>query len=346
MQAAVYEGSGKLTVKDIATPMPGPGEVLIRVDSDTICGTDLRIASGTKSKGVYPPVVLGHELAGTVHQLGDGVTGLQIGDRVGMTPSIACTTCKQCQLGNYNLCAKAQILGHDVDGGLAEYFLASAQAVAEGNLVPAPAGLAPEEVSLAEPLSCVLHGQELMGLAKGDVVVVIGGGAIGQMHAQVARVRGAKTVIVSEPVQTRRELALKLGADIVVDPTKEDLAAIVDQITGGAGADAMIVCIGVPGLVGGALQIAGQRAKVCLFAGFPNGVPSEIDPNIVHYRELKITGSSNSTVQEYRDALQLIAKGGVDVKSLITHRFPLEQIEQALAMAVAPDALKVAVIPG
>ena len=346
MHAAVYEGSGQLTVREVPTPVPGPGEVLVRIDSNTICGTDLRVASGAKSKGVHPPVVLGHELSGTVHRLGDGVTGLDVGERVGMTPSIACTTCRQCLLGNFNLCARARVLGHSVDGGLADYFLAPAEAVAQGNLVPAPATLEPVEVSLAEPLSCVLHGQELMGLAEGDVVVVIGGGAIGLLHAQVARVRGARTVIVSEPVGSRRDLARRLGADIVVDPTQEDLAAVVDEATGGAGADAVVVCIGVPGLVGGALEIAGQRAKVCLFAGFPNGVPSEIDPNLVHYRELQVTGSSNSTIQEYRDSLALIAAGDVDVKSLVTHRFALGQIEEARAMAVAPDALKVAVIPG
>lgn len=345
MRAAIYYGGGDLRVEAIDTPIPGAGEVLVRVGSNTICGTDLRIAAGAKTKGVHPPVVLGHEVSGTVAAIGSAVIALNVGDFVGMTPSVACNHCRQCQLGRANLCAHAQVLGHDIDGGLAEYLLVPVAAVNNGNLVEAARMLLPEEASLAEPLSCVLHGQELMGLGLNDVVVIIGGGAIGQLHAQVARARGARTVIVSEPVASRRDLALRLGADIVVDPLSEDLTATVDKATDGLGADAVIVCIGVPALVNGALSVAGQRAKVSLFAGFPSGVSAGIDPNLIHYRELRVTGSSNSTISEYRDALRLIADGRVDVKSMVTHRFPLADIAEALKMAESPDALKVAVLP-
>jgi L-iditol 2-dehydrogenase len=345
MQAVVYLGAGDTKVKIMAKPRPGPGEVLVQVQANTICGTDLRIASGGKSKGVQPPVILGHELAGFVAEVGSGVTGLDIGDMVGMTPSIACNNCPQCQLTNYNLCAHARVLGHDVDGGLAEYFLVPAAAVDNGNLVKAPQTLSPEEIALAEPLSCVLHGQDLMGLRGDDVVVVVGGGAIGQLHAQLAKARGARKVIVSEPVASRRELALKLGADEVVDPLTEDLAAVVNKLSDNRGADAVIVCIGVPQLINGALSIAAQRGKVCLFAGFPKETPATIDANLIHYKELFVTGSSNSTTTEYRDALAMIAEGKINVKSLVTHNFPLTRIEEALATAGSPDALKVAVSP-
>jgi len=346
VKAAVYLGDGNLTVKDVPTPRVAPGEVLVKVDSNTICGTDLRIASGVKSKGVHPPVVLGHELAGTVVELGAGVSSLQTGDKVGMTPSVACNACYQCQRGHFHLCARARVLGHDIDGGLAEYFLVPQDAVANGNLVKAPDFLAPEEISLAEPLSCVLHGQALMGLSVNDVVVIVGGGAIGQLHAQLARVRGAATVIVSEPVESRRELALRLGADLAVDPTQVDLDAVVADATDGHGADGVIVCIGVPKLVNGALSAAGQHGKVSLFAGFPKDVRADIDANLIHYRELVVTGSSNSTTVEYRDALRLIADRKIDVASLVTHRMSLTDIDTALAAAGSPQAVKVAVLPG
>ncbi len=214
MKAAVYLGNGDLRVTDAHTPAPGPGQALLRIESNTICGTDLRIAKGLKSKGVHPPVILGHEVAGTVVALGADSSGVAVDDMVGMTPSVACNRCRQCHAGNANLCTNARVLGHDINGGLADYLLVPADALANGNLVRAPSRLAPEEVSLAEPLSCVLHGQELMSLGLNDVVVVIGGGAIGQLHAQVARARGAGTVIVSEPIASRRELALELGADL------------------------------------------------------------------------------------------------------------------------------------
>lgn len=346
MKAAVYLGDGRLAVQDVPTPRPAPGEVLVRVDSNTICGTDLRIASGAKSKGVHPPVVLGHELAGTVAEVGSGVTSFRPGARVGMTPSVACNTCYQCQRGRFHLCVRARVLGHDIDGGLAEYFLVPADAVAVGNLVTAPDFLAPEEISLAEPLSCVLHGQTLMGLSVNDVVLVVGGGAIGQLHAQLAKVLGASTVIVSEPVASRRDLALRLGADLAVDPTQGDLDAVVADATDGRGADGVIVCIGVPQLVNGALAAAAQRGRVSLFAGFPKDVSASIDANLVHYRELVVTGSSNSTTVEYADALRLIAERRVDVASLVTHRLPLADIDSALAVAGSPDAVKVAVLPG
>jgi len=345
VQAAVYAGDGELTVTEVPTPTPGPGEVLVRVEANTICGTDLRIARGLKTKGIRVPVVLGHELAGTVTEVGAGVDPGWVGTKVGMTPTIACHACRQCQLGNPHLCANARVLGHDVDGGLADYFLVPAEGVTGGNLVAAPDHLQPEEIALAEPLSCVLHGQEIMGLGLNDVVVVVGGGAIGQLHAQVARARGARTVIVSEPVESRRRTALQLGADLVVDPTTEDLAAVVAEATDGRGADAVIVCIGVPQLVNGALAVAGQRGAVCLFAGFPSDVLAGIDANLIHYRELRVTGSSNSTTTEYRDALRLIADGRVDVASLVTHRYSVDQIDTALATAGAPEALKVAVVP-
>jgi L-iditol 2-dehydrogenase len=345
MHAVVYLGSGNLVVKDIDRPEPARGEVLVKVGANTICGTDLRIANGSKSKGVYPPVVLGHELAGTIFELGEGVAGYQVGDKVGMTPSVACNACHQCQEGNFNLCAAAQVLGHDIDGGLAEYFLVPAAAVASGNLIQAPQHLEPEEIALAEPLSCVLHGQTLMGLRTNDVVLVIGGGAIGQLHAQLAKVAGARTVIVSEPVESRRKTALTLGADIVVDPLTEDLATIVSASTGGRGADAVIVCIGVPQLVNSALELARQRGKVSLFAGFPKEPAAQIDANLIHYKEISVTGSSNSTISEYKTALALISDGRVNVKALVTHRYGLDEIETALKTAASPEALKVAVEP-
>lgn len=345
MKAAVYAGAGDFAVREVPTPVPAAGEILVRVDANTICGTDLRIARGLKSKGVETPVVLGHELAGTVEAVGAGVEGFPVGAKVGMTPSTSCGGCRQCQLGNLNLCGNAKVLGHDVDGGLAEFFLVPARAVAQGNLVLAPDDLSAPEIALAEPLSCVLHGQELMGLGLGEVVVVVGGGAIGQLHAQAARARGARTVIVSEPVASRRRVALELGADIVVDPTTEDLRAVVDAASDGRGADSVIVCIGVPQVVNGALAVAAQRGKVCLFAGFPVDVPAAIDANLVHYKEIAVTGSSNSTTAEYREAIALISSGRVDVASLVTHTFPLDDIAAALAAAESPEALKVCVVP-
>ncbi|MDR0489222.1 MAG: alcohol dehydrogenase catalytic domain-containing protein [Propionibacteriaceae bacterium] len=345
MKAIVYLGDGKYELQEIPTPTPGPGEVLVRVDANTICGTDLRIVAGAKKKGVYPPVVLGHELAGTVVEVGPGFDRLQVDDRVGMTPSITCGWCDSCQRGWFNLCANVLVLGHSVHGGLAEYFLAPAQAMNNGGLVRASSDLLPEEIALTEPLSCVLHAHRLLGTGLGETVVVIGGGPIGQLHAQLARSLGARQVIMSEPVESRRDLALKLGTNIVVDPIREDLVSMVAEATGGLGADVVIVCTGVPDLVAPAVEVARPRGRISLFAGFPAGMMAGIDPNAIHYRELIVTGSSNSTAEEYTMALDLIAQRQIDVLSLVSHRFCLDNFAEAVATAADLNTMKVAVKP-
>lgn len=346
MRAAVYEGSGQVAVRDVELPVPGEGEVLVRVASNTICGTDLRIASGAKSKGVRVPVVLGHESAGVVERVGRGVDRVRVGDHVGVAPSVVCGTCDMCRRGAANLCRTAQVLGHDLDGGLAEHMLVSARAVAGGNLVVAAPEVPFEQVSLAEPLSCVLHAQRLYRVEVDDVVLVVGGGAIGLMHAQLARVAGARTVVVSEPVASRRALATRLGVDVVVDPVHEDLPAIMADLTDGVGADVVVLCIGVPALVDQALAGARHRGRVNFFAGFPKDRLSEVDPNRIHYGELTVTGSSNSTVDDHRAAVRLVERGRVDVGSLVTHSFGLDEVDQALVAAASPEAVKVVVRPG
>lgn len=346
MRAAVYRGPGRVEVCEVERPRVGPGEVLVRVASTTVCGTDLRIASGAKTAGVRVPVVLGHEVAGTVEQVGAGVEVVRVGDRVGMAPSVVCGSCDMCRRGVFNLCRTARVLGHQIDGGLAEHLLVPADAVRAGNLVTVSDHVPFEQVSLAEPLSCVLHGQALLGIGVDDVVLVVGGGAIGQLHARLAKVSGARTVVVSEPVASRRELATRLGADVVVDPTSEDLDAVVGAATGGAGADVVVVCIGVPALVDQALASARPRGRVSLFAGFPKDRTSEIDANRVHYKELMVTGSSDSTVEDYRGAVRLIESGRVDVGALITDTYPLDRVHDALERAASPEAVKVAVHPG
>lgn len=346
MRAAVYEGSGSIAVRERERPAPGRGEVLVRVASNTICGTDLRIASGAKSKGVRVPVILGHEVAGSIEQLGDDVGGVAVGDRVAVAPSVVCGHCDMCRRGAGNLCRTAQVLGHDLDGGLAELMIVSAAAVAGGNLVVAAPTVPFEQISLAEPLSCVLHAQRLFRVEVDDVVLVVGGGAIGLLHAQLAKVSGARTVIISEPVASRRALASRLGVDVVVDPVTQDLPSIVADLTGGAGADVVVLCIGVPALVDQALALARYRGRVNFFAGFPKDRLSEVDPNRIHYGELMVTGSSNSTVDDHRAAVRLIEQGRIDVASLVTHTFGLDEVEAALATAGSPEAVKVVVQPG
>lgn len=345
MRAVIYKAPGDVDVMDVARPVPGEGDVLLKVLSNTICGTDLRIAKGIKRKGVIAPRVLGHEVAGEIVELGAGVKGFAVGDTVGLSPTFSCGSCTECQRGLFHLCRNAKVLGHQTDGGLADFLLVPAKAVRDGVMVTYSVTTDPVAISLAEPLSCVIHGQRFLGIGLGDVVVVIGGGAIGLMHASLAKLGGASTVILSEPVQFRRDIAREFGADVTVDPTTENLAQIVADHTNGDGADVVIVCIGVPALVNEALSLARKHARVSLFAGFPTDERTEIDSNLVHYKELTLLGSSNSNVVDYQQAISLIESGAIDTGRLVTHRFTVDQYQDAVDMISDPQALKVAIIP-
>lgn len=345
MRAVIYKAPGDVEVMDVKRPVLGDGDVLLKVLSNTICGTDLRIAKGIKRKGVIAPRVLGHEVAGEIVQLGANVTGFAVGDTVGLSPTFSCGSCTECQRGLFHLCRNAKVLGHQTDGGLAEFLLVPAQAVRDGVLVPYSVTADPVAISLAEPLSCIIHGQRFLDISFGDVVLVIGGGAIGLMHAKLAKLAGAGTVILSEPVEFRRAIAAEFGADVTVDPTTENLVQIVTDLTNGDGADVVIVCIGVPALVNDALTLARKHARVSLFAGFPTDELTAIDSNLIHYKELTIVGSSNSNVVDYQQAIGLIESGAIDTARLVTHRFNVDQYEDAVDMINHPNALKVAIIP-
>jgi L-iditol 2-dehydrogenase len=345
MRAAIYKAPGDVEVMDVERPTPGEGDVLLKVLSNTICGTDLRIARGIKRKGVIAPRVLGHEVAGEIVQLGANVTGFALGDTVGLVPTFSCGSCTECQRALFHLCRNAKVLGHQTDGGLAEFLLVPAQAVRDGVLVPYSVTDDPVAISLAEPLSCIIHGQRFLDISFGDVVLVIGGGAIGLMHARLAKLAGASTVVLSEPVKFRRSIAAEFGADVTVDPTSGNLTQIIAELTNGNGADVVIVCIGVPALVNDALTLARKHGRVSLFAGFPADELAAIDSNLIHYKELMVVGSSNSTIVDYQQAIGLIESGAVDTARLVTHRFTVDQYEAAVDMINHPEALKVAIIP-
>lgn len=345
MKAAVFVGPGELELQEVPIPEVGPGDVLLRVGANTVCGTDGRILRGEKSAGVAKGVVLGHELAGYVIEVGSEVTGFKVGDLVGVLPTLPCGVCLYCMEGEENLCEDSSIFGYDVNGGLAEYVLIPKAAILAGCAFVADPKLAPEQVSMAEPLGCVLNGADNYQVHVGDTVLIIGAGPIGLLHLQVARLSGASQVIVSDPSDARRDYATQFGATHVIDPTKEDLQAFVRSLTDGRGADVAVICIGVAPLVSQAMVCVKKRGRVSLFAGFPKGVDASIDPNIVHYNEIFISGASNASRESHKLALRLISEGKIDVGSLVTHKYALGDVFEAINFATSGDGIKIAVVP-
>lgn len=344
MLAAVFLRPGQMEVMEVDTPDIGPDEVLVKVGANTICGTDVRIFRGEKTKGIPLPTILGHEMAGYVHKVGQHVRGYEVGTAVAMAPVIACHHCFYCQNGMENVCPNPKIVGYDVNGGLSEYVRIPAEAVAAGNLFVVQKDVPSEYLALAEPLACCVNGHHRSRIHLNSTVLIMGSGPIGLFHLQLALLAGARAVIVSDPSAPRRAVASTFGAHITVDPTTEDLSSVVSGVTGGLGVDAVIICIGIPTLVNDALNMARQGGRVNIFAGLAAKGWAEIESNLIHYKELKVTGSANSRRADYQTALQLIESGRIKVEAMVTDRFPLRSAHAALDKAASGEGIKIAVM--
>lgn len=342
VKAGVLKNINEISYMTVADPDLGPGDMLLKVKVATVCGTDIRILRGQKTAGVRYPSILGHEFSGVVAHNG-GHADFTSGQAVCVCPQFACGHCGYCLRGAENLCANLVAMGYERDGAFAEYVSIPARAVRAGHVIPMPAGVTFETAALAEPLACVMNGQELVGVKAGDVVVVLGAGPIGILHVKLARLAGARCIIVSEPSELRRRAALAEGADLALDPANSDLLDQTRRATDGQGADVAILAVGLPALVPVATHLVRKRGRVSLFAGFAKGETSVIDVNAIHYNELMVTGAFGLTRLQFARALALIASGRLALGSLLTHRFGLSEIELALHTAEQGNAIKVAI---
>ena len=343
MQAGVLKDVNDVSYMTVADPQLESGDLLIRVKAATVCGTDIRILRGKKTAGIRYPSILGHEFAGEVVENG-GHSQFKKGQAVCVCPQFACGHCERCIQGTENLCRNLTSMGYEIDGAFAEFVRIPSRGVATGNVFFVPEGLTFEQAALAEPLACVMNGQERVGVKLGDVVAVLGAGPIGILHIKLARRAGARRIVVSEPNPLRREAAVKAGADLAVDPTTENLFKRVLEASDGLGADVVIVAIGVPALANDAIRLARQRGRISLFAGFSMGVHAELDVNAIHYNELTVTGSFGLSRLQFERSLNMIASGHLEVDSLLTHRFGLRDIQKALETAEHGSAIKVAIV--
>ncbi|MGV1908381.1 alcohol dehydrogenase catalytic domain-containing protein [Agrobacterium cavarae] len=343
MKAGLLKAPNELSFETVPDPVLADGDLLVRVKAATVCGTDIRIFRGRKTAGVRYPSILGHEFAGEVVVTGDH-SNFACGDAVAVCPAIPCGSCDYCKRGYENICRNLTAIGYEIDGAFAEYIRIPKRAVETQNIFKIPEGVSWEKAALVEPLSCVLNGQEKIGIEVGDTVVILGSGPIGLLHVKLARLSGAFKIIVSEPSASRRDAAIAAGADIVVDPSSEDLQGIVHKDTKGLGADKLIVAIGVTKLANDALSLVRHRGRISLFAGFSSTDMAMMDVNLIHYNELVVTGSFGLNRLQFEKSLNMIAAGQIEVDSMITHRFDLNDITAALETAEKGSAVKVAVV--
>jgi L-iditol 2-dehydrogenase len=346
MRVVRFYAPQDVRVEDVPEPAAGPGGLLIRVRNCSVCGTDAKIwRSGHPN--LSPPRVLGHEVAGEVVEVADGAGGWSVGDRVQVIAAIPDGTCHECRHGWQTVCPNQERIGYQHDGGFAELMRVPAKVLAVEGVNRIPEGMSFAEASVAEPLSCVINGQELAGVGDGQTVVVVGAGPIGCLHVRLARVRGAARVLLIELNPRRLELAAGLVApDEAIGAGATDTVEAVRALTEGRGADVVIVAAGSGKAQEDALRMAARRGTVSFFGGLPRDRPTiACDANIVHYREVGIVGANGSSPDHNRQALELIASGAVPVADLITHRLPLERTVEGIHTVAAGEAIKVTVEP-
>lgn len=338
-QASFFLGGGRFETRTVPLPVPGPGEVLLRNRAAGVCGTDVHIYKGEPGASpVRPPVVLGHEYAGEVCAVGPGVDALRPGDHVAIDPNIYCGACRACRTGKKQHCAHMDAIGVGRDGGFAEYSrVPAAQCFLLDPALPFEAG------ALTEPLACCLHGIDLAGIRPGDHVYIIGGGAIGLLMVQLARLSGAATVTLSEPVAARRERGLQLGADWALAPQEGVYPAAAPKALREGGADVVIECAGRPAATQRAFEAAARGAAVLLFSVPAPDTVFPLRLFDVFQKELKIMGSFVNPDTHQR-AVDLLNAGRIQTAPLITHRFPVAQTEDAIRMQMSPEAIKVLVV--
>lgn len=350
MNAAYLTAPRSIEVRETAAPEPPRDGLLLEVEACGICGTDLRTWRHGDLRAPCP-WALGHEVVGIVRQVGDAATGIdnvKEGDRVFVASILACGECAWCRAGKHNMCGSQELLGYRPHPGAYAGYVAAPRAALRG-VFPVPPGTAPHLATQADPLSNVINGQEILDVQLGDVVVVIGSGPIGCMHAHLALLRGASRVVMFDVADNRLRLARTVFPEGTVSFHNASGDAAVDVVmdaTAGCGAERVIVACSSHDAQQDALRMAGRQATVLYFGGLPKSRPTiEFDSNILHYREVRVAGSYGANLRQMGAALAMIASGRIPMDRIVTHRFPLSHTAEAFGVLDAGAALKAVVVP-
>lgn len=315
------KGPGNLKLRDVDDPKVGPDDVNILVKAAGICSTDIHICNDDYPN--YPPVILGHELSGVVHEIGTNISDICIGDRVTcQTGQVLCGTCMYCRTGATNLCLHRRSIGSGVNGGFAKYCV-----VPRDTVHKIPDSVDFDSAAITEPLACCVNGMEHAGLSLGDIVVISGPGTVGLLMLQLAKAHGAKVIMcgISSDLE-KLKLAHTLGADHCIDVEKENSIPIIMNLTGGYGVDLAIECAGVAASVRQCFNLIRKRGRYVSMGLTGKDVPISID--IIVRNELSIYGSFSHTWSSFRKAVDLMHQGKVNTKAVIAQRFALKDWQQ------------------
>lgn len=341
MKAAVFYGADDMRIMDVPKPACPPGGALVRLSGSLICGTDTKIYKNGHPR-ITPPQIIGHESCGVLEAIDAPDYAIAPGERVTLQTSIPCGKCDMCQRGIFNLCESIEAISWKYAGTFAEYVAVPRDALALGNLIRVPESLPDAQACLAEPLACVINGQELVGIVPGETVLVIGAGPIGILHAELARISGAGRIVIAEQNPARIGKARTFGYSAYIDTSREDMAAAIKSMTGGKGADVTIVTAPAKAAQEQAFETVAPRGRLSLFGSLPSGKSTlEIDSRTIHYKEIRVAGAASSTAYQMKKALSILATGQIRADMMITHTLPLDNIVKGLTLAMNGEALKV-----
>ena len=325
MKAAVFYKKEDLRVENLPMPEIGAEDVLIKVKACGICGTDMHIFDGDEGAAPTPAgTVLGHEFAGEVIEVGKNVIGIKIGDKVCVDPNKLCNNCDYCREGIGHFCSSMIGIGTTVNGGFAEYC-----AVPQSQVYKFTDSTEFSAAAMTEPVACCLHGIDMCDIEPGANVAVIGGGMIGLLMLQLAKIKGASKLVLIEPIESKRELALKLGADIVIDPVNENAKEVLLN-NGITRLTTVIECVGKPVTMKQAIELAGNKSTVMLFGLTKPGDEISIKPFEIFKKEITIKASFINPYTQKR-ALSLIDSGKIDVSSMVYKFIPVDELPKILA---------------
>lgn len=349
MMAAVVYGKGDMRYEAVEKPAVQPNSFRLKVKACAICGSDKRIYRIGDFRANYP-VIIGHEIAGIVDAVAPGVTQVKVGDRVTVAPGFACGKCRFCKAGSPNLCENPYpSMGYTLNGGFAEYLDVPPHILREGFVNPIPENLSFEEACLAEIIACALNAQHNVQVSKGDQVLIIGAGPAGIIHAHLAKMYGAEKVTIAQRSAYRLEQARDLFGDVVDDTIcmgQEDLETAYLKRNENRAPDVIFVCAPSAQAQETACRMIGPKGRINFFGGLPAGKNTiTLDANRVHYMEYKITGASSSRQIDNQQALEILSKGIIDGKKLITRMYPLRDIVEAFQFAEEKNCIKVVIRP-
>ncbi len=343
MLAAIYYDKENIQVKEVSAPVLQKNNMIARVLCCAICGTDLKLfmVGGPKIKA---PRIIGHEFVAKIVEIGEEVSGFEIGEHIVLATTLPCGECAYCKEGYFNLCQNTKPISAYYDGGFAEFIEIPALAIEQGNVIKVPQSESYDAYTICEPLSCAINSHEIAGMSAGKTCVIVGGGPLGAIHAELAKAEGAKSVSIVEVSQNRLNLISELEDINLIDASNQNVTEVIYSLTDGLGADVVIVAAPAAVAMEDSLRYVKKGGVVSYFASLPLGKSTlQIDSRLIHYNELRVVGASDSRKEHVQKAVDYIYQGRINTEAIITHEVSLKDIHKGFELMQERLSLKVLV---